>query len=70
MGCAPANSEVGFVFLKNRTKTGHESPDGEYRYSSALSLTLVPGGRLTPRTCHFTPGKESRYPLYMRVGGP
>jgi hypothetical protein len=41
--------------------------EGKYMYSSTLSLTSVleesgPG--------HFTPGKETRYPLYMRLGKP
>jgi hypothetical protein len=51
---------------------GHEGPEGEYRYSSTLSLTLAlnGGGWSTPRPGHFTPGKETRYPLYRRLGGP
>jgi hypothetical protein len=28
------------------------------------------GGWLTPRTGRFTPRKETRYPLYRRLGGP
>jgi len=41
-------------------------------YSSTLSLTstLGEGGWLTPRPDHFTPGKETRYTLYRRLGGP
>ena len=42
-------------------------------YSSfTLSLTSEPdgGGWLTPRLGRFTPGKETRYPLYRRLGGP
>jgi hypothetical protein len=37
-----------------------------------LSLTsaLDGGGWLTPRPGCFTPGKETRYPLYRRLGGP
>jgi len=27
-------------------------------------------GWLTPRLGHFTPGKDNRYPLYSRLGGP
>jgi hypothetical protein len=47
--------------------TGHEGPEGEYRYSPTLSLTpaLVEGGWSTPR-----PGRFTRYPLYRRLGGP
>ena len=28
------------------------------------------GGWLTPRPDRFIPGKETRYPLYRRLGGP
>jgi hypothetical protein len=28
------------------------------------------GGWSTPRPCRFTPGKETRYPLYRRLGRP
>ena len=52
--------------------TCHEAPEIEWRYSSTLSLTLTPdgGGWSTPRTDRFTPGKETRYPLYRRLDGP
>ena len=55
-----------------RPITGHEGPEGEKRYSSTLSLTLAldGGGWLTSRPGHFTLGKETRYPLYRRLGGP
>jgi hypothetical protein len=37
-------------------RTGHERPEGEYRYSSTLSLTSAPDGvggqRHTPTTLH------------------
>ena len=41
-------------------------------YSSTLSLTsaLDGGGWLTPRPGRFNPGKEIRYPLFRRLGGP
>jgi hypothetical protein len=44
---------------------------GEQRYSSTLSLTsaLYGGGWSTSRLGHFTPGKETQYPLYGRLGG-
>jgi hypothetical protein len=43
-----------------------------WRYSSTLSLTLAleGGGWLRPRSCRFTPGKETQYPLYRQLGGP
>ena len=39
---------------------------------AVLSLTsaLDGGGWSTPRPGRFTPGKETRYPLYRRLGGP
>ena len=42
------------------------------RDCSILSLTsaLDGGGWLAPRPCHFTRGKETRYPLYRRLGRP
>ena len=57
---------------KGLPRTGHEGPEGEERYSCTLSLTsaLNEGGWSTPRPGRFTPGKETRYPLYRRLGGP
>ena len=41
-------------------------------YNSTLSLTSAPDGCgwSTPRPGRFTSGKETRYPLYRRLGGP
>ena len=52
-------------------RTGHEGPEGELRYSPILSLTsaLDGGGLSKPRPGRFTPGKETRYPLYRRLCG-
>jgi hypothetical protein len=57
---------------KGHPRTGHEGPLGKYRYSSTLSLTwaLDGSGWSTPRPGRFNPGKEARYPLYRRLGGP
>ena len=57
---------------KDHPRTGHEGPEGEYSYSCTLSLTsaLDGGGWSTPRPGRFTPGKETRYPLYRRLGRP
>ena len=56
---------------KGHPITGHEGPEGEYRYSSTLSLTSalngVGGQRHAPAA--LSPGK-TRYPLYRRLGGP
>ena len=53
-------------------RTGHEDPVGEKMYSSTLSLTsgIDRGGWTTPHPGRVTPGKETRYPLYRRLGGP
>jgi len=52
------------------TRTGHEGPKREYRYSSPLSLTSVldcVGGQ------HHAPAAlplgQIRYPMYRRLGG-
>jgi len=39
--------------------TGHEDPEGEYRYSSTLYLTSALDGVGGKRGGRFTPGKES-----------
>ena len=51
--------------------TSHEGTEGEYRYSSTLSLTsaLHGDGRLAPRPSRFTSGKETQYQLYRRLSG-
>jgi hypothetical protein len=55
---------------KFRPRRGHQGLDGEYRYSSTLSLTsaLDGGGWSKPRPGRFTPRKEIRYPFYRRLG--
>jgi hypothetical protein len=57
---------------KVRPRTGHEGPEGEQRYGSTLSLAsaLDEGGWQTPRPGRLTPGKETRYSLRRRQGGP
>jgi hypothetical protein len=57
---------------KVHSRTGYEDPEGEWMYSSTLSLTLVLSGGewSTPRPGRFTPGKVTRYTLYRRLGGP
>jgi hypothetical protein len=49
-----------------------EGPEGQYRYSSTLSVSLAldGGGCSSPRPGLFTPEKEIRYLLYRRLGGP
>ena len=52
--------------------TGLEGPKEEKSYSYTLSLTSAQdgGGWSAPRPDRFIPGKENRYPLYRRLGGP
>jgi hypothetical protein len=54
---------------KVHPRTGHEGPEGEYRYSSTLSLTWaldgVGGQRHAPAA--LLPGK-TQYPMYSKVG--
>ena len=56
---------------KVRRRIGHANSEGEKRCSSTLFLTsgLDGGGWLTLRPGRFTLGKETRYPLYRRLGG-
>jgi hypothetical protein len=56
---------------KGHPRTGHEGPEGEYRYSSILSLTTELDGVGGQRhsLAALPPGK-TRYPLYRRLGGP
>jgi hypothetical protein len=57
---------------KVHPRTVLESPEGKERYSSTLSLISALDGygcsRL--RLGRFTPGKETRNPLYRRLVGP
>ena len=56
---------------KFHPRTGHEGPEGEYRYSCTLFLTSaldgVGGQRHAPAAL---PPEKTRYPLYRRLGGP
>jgi hypothetical protein len=63
---------ITYETCKVHSRTDHEGPYVKYRYSSILYLpsALDGVGWLTPRFGRFTPGKESRYPLYRRLGGP
>jgi hypothetical protein len=56
---------------KVHPRTGHEGPEGEYWYSSLLSLTSAPDrvGGQSHALAPLPPGK-TRYPLYRRPGGP
>ena len=56
---------------KGAPRTGHEGPEGEYRYSPTLSSPrhLDGGGSSAPRPGRFTSGK-TLYPLYRRLGRP
>ena len=63
---------VAHVKCKFYPRTGHEGPEKELRYSSALSLTLI--ARWECGHYHDSaavpPEKETQYPLYRRLGGP
>ena len=65
---------TGKVKIKGKVnpRTHHEGQNGEQSNSYTLPLTSAPngGGWLRPRSDRFTPGKEFRYPLYRRLGGP
>ena len=50
-------------------RTGHESPEGEYRYGFTLSLTsaLDGSGLSKPHPRRFTPGKDP-VPIIQEAG--
>ena len=55
---------------KVHPRTDHEDPEAEYKYSPTLSLSsaLDVGGWSMPCPGRFTPGNETRYPFYRRLG--
>ena len=56
---------------KDRPITDHEGPEGKYRFSSTLSLTLAPDGVSGERHAPAAlPARKTRYVLYRRLGGP
>jgi len=56
---------------KVHPKTGHEGPEGcRGKLNSFFNFDTREGGWSTPRPGRFTPGKETRYPLYRGLGGP
>jgi len=67
----PVAFKQGTIKGKGHPRTWHKGPEGEYRYSSTLSLTSaldgVGGKRHAPAA--LSPG-NTRYPLYRRLGGP
>jgi len=78
LGCGSVNFEVMLYCAWEKVRVqfilqqATKAQRGEYRYSSTLSLnSAVDAGWLsTVRPGRFTPGKETRYPLYWRLGGP
>jgi len=57
---------------KAHSRTIHEGPESEWRFTSTLSLTwALDGDRWSTLLLgHLTPGKETRYPSYRRLGWP
>jgi hypothetical protein len=56
---------------KVRTRTGHEGPEGEQKYSSTLSLTSALDGVGVQRHAPAAlPRGMTRYPLYRKLGRP
>jgi hypothetical protein len=55
--------------IKVRPVTGHEHPDGEYRYSCILSLTLALdwGGSLIRRPGLFTVSERDPEPMVQKA---
>ena len=59
------------VKSKVRPRTGREGLEKKLKYSSTLSLTsaLDGSGQSMLLFDRFTPGQETRYPFYRRLGG-
>ena len=51
-------------------RTGHEGPEGQWRYGPTCYLTsaLDSGGWFTQRPCHFTPRRRDSVPILQDVG--
>ena len=67
--------ECIFLVLKKDKilpSTGHEVSEVHQMYRSTFSLTQAQdvGRWLRPRYSRFITGKQTRYPLYKRLGGP
>ena len=59
---------MGFKWAFKGLK-GHECPEGEYKYSSTLSLTSALDGVVDQRHSPAeSPSGKTRYPLYRRLG--
>jgi hypothetical protein len=68
-------SRIGYPCCKKRLSSPYNrprSPRGGVEVSlySFFNLGTRWGGWSTPRPGRFNPGKEIRYPLYRRLGGP
>ena len=70
LGNIPANTFQYKVWVKVKFTPEQATKTQCGRYSSTLSLTLALDGGPMPRPGCFTPGKETQYPLYRRLGGP
>lgn len=66
--CVCCNYQVSEV----HPRIGHKGPEGEWRYSSLLSLTFVldGGGWSVPLPGCSALGKRLGYPFYGRLGKP
>ena len=70
--CIAFNTMSAGKCCKVFPRVSSEGPEVKQRYSSILSLTsaLDGGGWLTPRPGRLSPGKQTRYSLCRRLGGP
>jgi hypothetical protein len=55
---------------KFHPRTGHEGPEGEWRYSSTLSLASALDGGDHRHTPAALPPEKTWHSLYRRLGGP
>ena len=66
---APTKVKVKVKFTPEEAAKVHRGSRG-IALHFFLTSALDGGGWSTPRPGRFTPEKETRYPLYRRLGGP
>jgi len=55
---------------KVHSRTGYKDPEGEVQLYSFFNLSAKWGWVVIATPQPLYPGKETRYPLYRRLGGP
>jgi hypothetical protein len=67
---ATRHTQTHTCVYKGEPLIGHGDPQGAWGIYPFLTSALYIWGWSTPRSSHCTLGKQTRYPLYRRLGGP